>query len=125
MGTSVHIDGVRQFDWSPTDNYVALWGPEHQNQPAKVVLMEMPSRAELRQKNLFNVADLHMHWHDEGHFLCDKDDKYKAQRQTRIDMRGGLESDNESAYTLVEDVDEVEISYKEDCVDVGGPRDSD
>merc|ERR1711892_704553 len=54
-----------------------------------------------------------------------KDDEYKAQRQTRIDMRGGLESDNESAYTLVEDVDEVEISYKEDCVDVGGPRDSD
>ena len=54
-----------------------------------------------------------------------KDDEYKAQRQTRIDMRGGLESDNESAYTLVEDVDEVELSYKEDCVDVGGPRDSD
>ena len=54
-----------------------------------------------------------------------KDDEYKAQRQTRIDMRGGLESDNESAYTLVEDVDEEEISYKEECVDRGGPRDSD
>ena len=34
--------------------------------------MEMPSRAELRQKNLFNVQDLHMHWHQEGHFLCVK-----------------------------------------------------
>ena len=54
-----------------------------------------------------------------------KDEEYKAQRQARIDMRGGLESDNESAYTLVEDVDEVELSYKEEIIDYGGPRDSD
>ena len=54
-----------------------------------------------------------------------KDDEYKAQRQTRIDMRGGLESDNESAYTLVEDVDEEEISFKEEVVDYGEQRDSD
>eukprot|EP00964_Phaeocystis_antarctica_P030438 scaffold17199_cov66-Phaeocystis_antarctica.AAC.2 len=80
--TSVHIDGVQQFDWSPTDNYIALWVPEHQNQPAKVVLMEMPTRAELRQKNLFNVADLHMHWHDEGHFLCVKVDKHSKSKKT-------------------------------------------
>ena len=78
----MHIDGVQQFDWSPTDNYIALWVPEHQNQPAKVVLMEMPTRAELRQKNLFNVADLHMHWHDEGHFLCVKVDKHSKSKKT-------------------------------------------
>ena len=80
--TSVHIDGVQQFEWSPTDNYIALWVPEHQNQPAKVVLMEMPTRVELRQKNLFNVADLHMHWHDEGHFLCVKVDKHSKSKKT-------------------------------------------
>ena len=72
----MHIDGVQQFDWSPTDNFVSLWIPEYQNQPAKVVLMEMPSRVELRQKNLFNVQDLHMHWHEEGHFLCVKVDTH-------------------------------------------------
>ena len=70
--TSVRVEGVRQFMWSPTDNYVSLWIPEHTNNPAKVVLMELPTRTELRQKNLFNVADLRMTWHDQGHFLCVK-----------------------------------------------------
>jgi translation initiation factor 3 subunit B len=70
--SSVKVDGVRQFLWSPTDNIVSLWVPEHTNNPAKVVLMELPSRNELRQKNLFSVADLRMTWHDQGHFLCVK-----------------------------------------------------
>jgi len=80
--TSVHIDGVHQFIWSPTDNYVSLWVPEHLNQPAKVVLMELPSRTELRQKNLFSVADLRMTWHDQGHFLCVKVDKHSKSKKT-------------------------------------------
>ena len=41
--SSVKVDGVRQFMWSPTDNVVSLWVPEHTNNPAKVVLMELPS----------------------------------------------------------------------------------
>ena len=39
--------------------------------------------------------------------------------------RSGLESDNESVYTLVEEIKEEEVSYKEEIVDYGGPRDSD
>ena len=80
--TSVRIDGVTQFLWSPTDNYVSLWVPEYANQPAKVVLMDLPSRVELRQKNLFNVADLRMTWHDQGHFLCVKVDKHSKSKKT-------------------------------------------
>ena len=38
--------------------------------------------------------------------------------QARIDLRDGVESDNESAYTLIEDVDEVELSYKEEIITV-------
>ena len=56
--TSVKQVGVCHFLWSPTDPVVSMWIPEHLNQPAKVVLMELPSRTELRQKNLFSVADL-------------------------------------------------------------------
>ena len=41
--SSVKVDGVTQFMWSPTDNVVSLWVPEHTNNPAKVVLMELPS----------------------------------------------------------------------------------
>jgi len=80
--SSVKVDGVRQFIWSPTDNVMSLWVPEHLNQPAKVSLMEMPSRTELRQKNLFSVADLRMTWHDQGHFLCVKVDKHSKSKKT-------------------------------------------
>eukprot|EP00310_Coccolithus_braarudii_P012456 CAMPEP_0183351492 /NCGR_PEP_ID=MMETSP0164_2-20130417/25201_1 /TAXON_ID=221442 /ORGANISM="Coccolithus pelagicus ssp braarudi, Strain PLY182g" /LENGTH=673 /DNA_ID=CAMNT_0025523685 /DNA_START=48 /DNA_END=2069 /DNA_ORIENTATION=+ len=80
--SSVKADGVRHFLWSPTDNVVSLWAPEHMNQPAKVVLMELPSRSELRQKNLFSVADLRMTWHEQGHFLCVKVDKHSKSKKT-------------------------------------------
>ena len=60
---------------------------------------------------------------DEFLQMCEAE--YKASRQTRIDLRSGLESDNESLYTLVEEIKEEEVSYKEEIVDYGGPRDSD
>merc|ERR1719271_1755117 len=44
--------------------------------------MELPTRTELRQKNLFNVADLRMTWHDQGHFLCVKVDKHSTSKKT-------------------------------------------
>lgn len=40
------------------ENTIAYWLPEHQNQPARVALMAIPSRTNLRAKNLFNVADV-------------------------------------------------------------------
>ena len=80
--SSVRVEGVRSFQWSPSDNIVSLWIPEHTNNPAKVVLMELPSRNELRQKNLFSVADLRMTWHDQGHFLCVKVDKHSKSKKT-------------------------------------------
>ena len=54
-----------------------------------------------------------------------KEEEYKTNRQARIGLRDGLESDNESAYTLIEDVDEEEISFKEEVVDFGVSRDED
>merc|ERR1712087_651000 len=38
---------------------------------------EIPSRKELRVKNLFNVADCKMHWQKSGDYLCVKVDRYK------------------------------------------------
>ena len=34
--TTVKVDGVTQFIWSPTDPYISLFVPEFLNQPAKV-----------------------------------------------------------------------------------------
>lgn len=80
---SVKIEGVVDFEWCPLgdkdieadavksgvgagkapkkpprENMLVYWTPELQNQPARVTLMAIPSRAVLRQKNLFNVNDV-------------------------------------------------------------------
>ena len=49
-------------------------------------------------------------------FLIQKAEEYKATRQARIDLRGGVESDNESAYTLIEEQEEEELDYKEEII---------
>lgn len=76
---SVKIEGVVDFDWCPNiddeevaqsskgkkaaakkekENFLAYWTPELANQPARISLMAFPSRAVLKTKNLFNVADV-------------------------------------------------------------------
>lgn len=40
------------------------------NLPARISLMRMPDRVELRQKNLFSVADVQMFWHPQGDYLA-------------------------------------------------------
>ncbi|CAL8073302.1 unnamed protein product [Calicophoron daubneyi] len=60
---------IRDFSWSPADNILAYWVPESDNTPARVVLLEIPSRKELCTKNLFSVAEICLSWHSEGDFL--------------------------------------------------------
>jgi len=40
------------------ENMLVYWTPEVANQPARVTLINFPSRAILRQKNLFNVTEV-------------------------------------------------------------------
>jgi len=47
--------------------------------PARVTLVDIPSRKELVVRNLFNVADCKMHWQKNGDFLCVKVDRYKKK----------------------------------------------
>jgi translation initiation factor 3 subunit B len=80
---SLKIEGVVDFEWCPLgdrdeevktmvngnaaksatkkstrENMLAYWVPEIANQPARVTLMAIPSRAILRSKNLFNVTEV-------------------------------------------------------------------
>ena len=52
------FDYFRDFTWSPSDNLIAYWVPEDKDTPARLVMMEIPSRKERRSKNLFNVASV-------------------------------------------------------------------
>lgn len=74
---SIKIDGVIDFEWcphgdkdreeaekaekagkKPKENLLAYWTPEVANQPARVTVINFPSRAIMRQKNLFNVTEV-------------------------------------------------------------------
>ena len=69
---SIKVNGMRDFTWSPTENILAYWVAEDKDVPARVTLLEIPSRNEVRVKNLFNVADCKMHWQKTGDYLCVK-----------------------------------------------------
>jgi len=80
---SIKIKGLRDFAWSPTDSIISYWTSEERDTPARVTLIEIPSRNTLCVKNLFTVADCKMHWQKSGEYLCVKVDRYKKKNEEK------------------------------------------
>ncbi|XP_002736509.1 eukaryotic translation initiation factor 3 subunit B-like [Saccoglossus kowalevskii] len=81
---SIKIEDIRDFSWSPSDYMLAYWTPENSDIPARVTLLEIPSRKEVRVKNLFNVAECKMHWQNKGDLLCVKVDRYTKSKKVQF-----------------------------------------
>lgn len=100
---SLKIEGVVDFEWCPhgdkdkeevekasksgkpgkvKENMLAYWTPEVSNQPARVTVINFPTRSVLRQKNLFNVSDCKLHWQNQGDFLCVKVDRHTKTKKS-------------------------------------------
>ncbi|KDR85099.1 hypothetical protein GALMADRAFT_233724 [Galerina marginata CBS 339.88] len=99
---SLKIEGVVDFEWCPLgdkdkeeagaangkpakkarENMLVYWTPEVANQPARVTLLAFPSRAILRQKNLFNVTECKLYWQNQGDFLCVKVDRHTKTKKS-------------------------------------------
>mmetsp|Transcript_19855 Transcript_19855/g.48097 ORF Transcript_19855/g.48097 Transcript_19855/m.48097 type:complete len:386 (+) Transcript_19855:42-1199(+) len=81
---ALKLPGVLHFQWSPTNNYIAAYIPSDATGqvPARIVLIDMPSRKELRQKNLFSVGEVIMYWHPDGTYLAVKVDRQKSKKTT-------------------------------------------
>ncbi|XP_023247226.1 eukaryotic translation initiation factor 3 subunit B isoform X2 [Copidosoma floridanum] len=108
---SIKIPGIRDFSWSPTDNIIAFWVPEDKDVPARVTLMEIPSRNEIRKNNLFNVADCKIYWQKSGDYLCVKVDRFAKKKEKTEQKYTGM-SYNFEIFHLREKlipVDSVEI----------------
>uniref|UniRef100_A0A2A4IW91 Eukaryotic translation initiation factor 3 subunit B n=1 Tax=Heliothis virescens TaxID=7102 RepID=A0A2A4IW91_HELVI len=84
---SIKIPGIRDFSWSPTDNIVAYWVAEDKDVPARVTLLELPNRTEIRSKNLFSVADCKIHWQKSGDYLCVKVDRYSKVKKDKNEIK--------------------------------------
>nr|AIZ68196.1 eukaryotic translation initiation factor 3 subunit B-like protein [Albuca bracteata] len=81
---SLKVENVVDFCWSPTDPILALFVPElgGGNQPARVSLVQIPGKEELRQKNLFSVSDCKMYWQSNGEYLAVKVDRYTKTKKS-------------------------------------------
>ncbi|KAF8379127.1 hypothetical protein HHK36_028556 [Tetracentron sinense] len=81
---SLKVENVMDFSWSPADPILALFVPElgGGNQPARVSLVQIPGKEELRQKNLFSVSDCKMYWQSNGDYLAVKVDRYTKTKKS-------------------------------------------
>jgi len=52
-------------------------------------------------------------------FLRMKADEYAEMRSQRIALRGGVESDDEDAFTLVEEEEREQLEFTEEVIDEG------
>lgn len=66
---SLKYDNLATFQWSPKDNIIAIWTTEKTNNPARLVLQQIPSRTELAARCRTQV-EAKMHWQSEGDYLC-------------------------------------------------------
>jgi|EP00927_Polykrikos_kofoidii_P049678 translation initiation factor 3 subunit B len=83
-----NYDGLHTFQWSPKDNILAIWTLEKENNPARLVLVEIPSRRELASRSR-TQAKATMHWQSEGDYLCllvTKLSKTKKEGATNLDI---------------------------------------
>lgn len=69
---AIPADQVKFFNWAPDKNIIAYWTPEIKDTPARVTLLEIPSKNFVRTKNLYNVQDCAFHWQSAGDYLAVK-----------------------------------------------------
>lgn len=66
---SLKFPELSTFQWSPKDNVLAVWCLEKDNNPARLVLVEIPSRKELASRSR-TMVEATMHWQSEGDYFC-------------------------------------------------------
>jgi len=79
---------LQTFQWSPKDNTIAVWTFEKDNNPARLALVEIPSRIELASRSRTQVK-ASMYWQSEGDFLClqtTKLSKTKKEGSTNLEI---------------------------------------
>lgn len=79
---SLKMDGVHDFEWSPSEPVLCAYTSEMGNLPARISLVRIPDRIELRQKNLFSVSDVKIYWHPQGDYLAVKVDRFTKTKKS-------------------------------------------
>lgn len=116
----VSKDKFFQFLWRPRPTALLSATKEREikknlNQYAKKYQKEDESMKKQQSKD---VLALRQRTQDAFElFLVSKAEEYKNQRDARMMLRGGIESDAESDYTYIEEMEELEVGYKEEFME--------
>uniref|UniRef100_A0A7R9YYS4 Eukaryotic translation initiation factor 3 subunit B n=1 Tax=Chlamydomonas euryale TaxID=1486919 RepID=A0A7R9YYS4_9CHLO len=79
---SLKMEAVQDFVWSPSDPILSAYTAEQGNLPARIVLVKIPERVEVRQKNLFSVSDVKMYWHPQGDYFAVKVERFTKSKKS-------------------------------------------
>ena len=82
---SIKVNGIKSFSMSPLQNILAYWVTGSKDAPARVSLIDLPSKKEMRGKNFFNVNECKMYWQKSGNYLCVKVDRFIKLKKKDID----------------------------------------
>lgn len=82
---SIKVNGIKSFSMSPSQNILAYWVTGSKDAPARVSLIDLPSKKEVRGKNFFNVNECKMYWQKSGNYLCVKVDRFIKLKKKEID----------------------------------------
>ncbi|EGG14878.1 RNA-binding region RNP-1 domain-containing protein [Cavenderia fasciculata] len=78
---TVPIPRVKDFSWSPSDLALAYFVPCTDGLPAKITVLEVPSKKVLAEKPIWEALDARFHWQNAGDYLCVKVDKKLKKNQ--------------------------------------------
>jgi len=80
---SMKLENVLDFCWSPTDSIISFYQPESDsgNIPARVALVSIPSKTEVKSKNLFGVSDVKMIWQPNGEYLAIQVERFTKSKK--------------------------------------------
>mmetsp|Transcript_9084 Transcript_9084/g.20137 ORF Transcript_9084/g.20137 Transcript_9084/m.20137 type:complete len:736 (-) Transcript_9084:179-2386(-) len=73
------FNNLHSFQWSPKDNILAVWTLEVDNNPARLVLVDVATRKELTSRSR-TQCEAEMYWQSEGEFLCLQVTKLNKQK---------------------------------------------
>merc|ERR1711998_266160 len=78
----IKSEGSQGLCFSPTHPWISYWIPEHENNPARLVIQEMPSKTEIKAKALYNVNEVSFFWQSKGDYLAVQVDRVSKTGKT-------------------------------------------
>lgn len=78
----IKSEGSQGLCFSPTKPWISYWIPEHENNPARLVIQEIPSKTEIKAKALYNVSKCTFFWQTKGDYLAVQVDRVSKTGKT-------------------------------------------